>query len=194
MDSKFKLIIDSIGRDRFKFDEPLKDYTFLKVGGPSKLFFIAFTTPELIKIIKMGRELKLPIFVFGTGSKIMMSDVGFDGLVIKNRTKNIQTVSVKGKVTKFGIGVEEALVEVEGGVSINKFCEYLDSQGLKSSEFSQIPGSIGGNLFLNKFLQSKVKSIKVLDLVSEVEEIPADILGLKKHIILSAVFKVKAKN
>lgn len=193
MDSKFKLIIDSFGKDRFKFDEPLKDYTFLNVGGPSKLFFIAFTTPELIKIIKMGRELKLPIFVFGTGSKIMMSDAGFDGLVIKNRTKNIQTVSVKGKVTKSGIGVEEALIEVDSGISINKFCEYLDLQGLDSMEFTHLPGSIGGNLFLSRFLQSKVKSIKVLDWLSEIEQIQVEDLSLKKHIILSAIFRIKAK-
>lgn len=194
MDSKFKLIVDSFGKDRFKFNEPIKDYTALSSGGAVKLFFIAFTASELIKLVKMCRELKLSFFIFGTGSKIMISDAGFEGLVIKNRTKNIQTVSVKGKVTKYGIGVEEALIEVESGVSINKFCEYLDSQGLESSEFLSIPGSIGGNLFLNRFLQSKVKSIKVLDSISEVEEISPDVLSLKKHIILSAVFKMKAKN
>src|SRR3990172_3378489 len=112
MDSKFKLIVDSIGKDRFKFNEPLKDYTASGVGGPAKLFFIAFTERELVNIVSMCRQLKLPHFLFGTGSKIMISDLGFDGLVIKNRTKNIQTVSVKGKVTKFGIGVDEALIEV----------------------------------------------------------------------------------
>ena len=194
MDAKFKLIVDSFGEDRFKFNEPLKDYTALKLGGPVKLFFIAFTQKELIKIVKMCRELKLPLFIFGTGSKIMMSDNVYEGLVIKNRTKNIQTISVKGKVTQYGIGIEEAMVEVESGVSINKFCEYLDSQGLESSEFSNIPGSIGGNLFLNRFLQTRVKSIKILDSISEIEEIVIEDLSIKKHIVLSAVFKVKAKN
>lgn len=193
MDSKFKLIIDSFGRDRFKFDEQIKDYTALNVGGPAKLFFIAFTTSELVKLIKICRDLKLAYFIFGTGSKMMISDAGFEGLVIKNRTKIIKTISVKGKVTKWGIGVEEALIEVDSGVSINKFCEYLDAQGLEKSEFARIPGSIGGNLFLNFFLQSKVKSIKVLDWASEVEEIKAENLRPKKHIILSAIFKIKAR-
>ena len=136
----------------------------------------------------------MSFFIFGTGSKIMISDSGFDGLVIKNRTKNIQTISVKGKVTKFGIGVEEALIEVDSGVSINKFAEFLQSQNLSSSEFSNIPGSIGGNLFLSKFLQNMSKSIKVLDSDGEIEEVSADLLSLKKHIILSAIFKVKAKS
>lgn len=194
MDNKFKLIIDSFGIDRFKFNELLEDYTVSGTGGPAKIFFIAFTTSELVKIIDMCRQLKLPYFLFGSGSKIMISDVGFDGLVIKNRTKNIQTISVKGKVTKFGIGVEEALVEVDSGVSINKLIEYLSSARLETSDIGGTPGTIGGNLFLNRFLQNRTKSIKVLDLKAEIEEISVETLSLKKHIILSAVFRIKAKN
>lgn len=193
MDSKFKLIVDSFGKDRFKFNEPLKDYTASGVGGSARLFFITFTERELVSIITMCRQLKLPYFLFGTGSKIMISDLGFDGLVIKNRTKNIQTVSVKGKVTKFGIGVEEAVVEVGSGVSIKRWVEYLDSQGLESLGFENIPGSIGGNLFLNRFLQNHTKSIKVLDLKSKLEQININSLSLKRHIILSAVFRIKAR-
>lgn len=193
MDNKFKLIIDSFGKDRFKFNEPVKDYTALGVGGPAKLFFIAFTTFELTRIINMCRQLKVPFFLFATGSKIMISDNGFSGLVIKNRTKNIEIISIKGKVSKFGIGVEEALVETEGGVSIGKLVEFLNSQGLASAEFLNLSGSIGGNLFLSKILQKASKSIKVLNLRSQIEEIGSSELSLKKHIILSANFKIKAK-
>ena len=194
MDNKFKLIIDSFGRDRFKFDEPIKDYTASGAGGPVKLFFIAFSKQELIKIISMCKSLRLPYFLFGTGSKIMISDEGFDGLVIKNRTKNIEVLSIKGKATRVGIGLEEATVEVESGVSIGKFVEFLTLQGLSSAEFANMPGSIGGNLFISAVLQSKVKSIKVLDLGEEIEEISVSELRLKKHIILSAVFRLRAKS
>lgn len=193
MDSKFKLIVDSFGKDRFKFDEPVKDYTALGIGGPASIFFIAFTTTELIRIIKMCRQLNIPFFLFCTGTKIMISDSGFDGLVIKNRTKNIQTISVKGKVSKIGIGIEEALVEVDSGVSLGKLVEFLDSQNLSTGGFANLPGSIGGNLFLSQFLQMLCKSIKVLDSDSEIEEISSDELSWKKHIILSATFRVKAK-
>lgn len=193
MDQKFKLIVDSFGKDRFKVNEPLKDHTALGLGGSARLFFIAINIQELVRLIQMSRELKVPFFIFGSGSKMIISDSGFDGLVIKNRTKNIHTVSVKGKVSKFGIGVEEALVEVESGVSVARFQEALDSQGLSSKEFSAIPGTIGGNLFVSRILQNQVKSIKVLTLDSEVEEIEASKLRMRQHIILSAVFKTKAK-
>lgn len=194
MDSKFKLIIDSFGKDRFKSDEMLKDYTFLGLGGPAKLFFIAFTTNELIKIVDMCRRLKLPFFLFGTGSKIMMSDQGFNGLVIKNRTKSIEVISIKGKATRVGIGVEEALVEIDSGVSITKFAEFLQTQGLIYENFVNIPGSIGGNLFVSKILQNMIKSIKVLALNGNILEIGPNELRLNSHIILSAIFRIKAKN
>lgn len=193
MDSRYKLIIDSFGKDRFKMNEELRSYTSLGIGGPADLFFIAFTTTELIKIIQMARELKIPFFLFGTGSKMMISDNGFKGLVIKNRTKKIEIISIKGKASRFGVGIEEALVEVESGVSMAKFAQSLEAQGLANGEFKNIPGSIGGNLFLSKFLQSKVKSIKVLSLRSEVEEIASSELSLKKHVILSSIFRIKAK-
>lgn len=193
MDSKLKLIADSFGHDRFKFNEPLKNHTTLQIGGPAKLFFIAFTLNELIKIIKAVRDLNVPHFILGTGSKSMISDNGFDGIVIKNRTKNIQVVSIKGKVSKFGIGIEEAFIEAESGVSIAKFTEFLNAQNLSSIEFNGMPGSIGGNLLLDHFLQTRTKSIKVLTLRSQIEEIEAPELNFRNHIILSAVFKVKSK-
>lgn len=190
---KYKLIISSFGKDRFKFNEDIKNHTVLNIGGPAEVFFIAFTTNELVKIINMCWELELPFFLLGTGSKVMLSDYGYSGLVIKNRTKNIQTISVKGKVTKYGIGVEEALIEVDSGVSLNKFAQYLESQNLVSDGFLELPGSIGGNLFMNAFLQNKAKSIKVLTQSEDIEQILPHNLALKKHIILSAVFKIRAK-
>ncbi len=194
MDSKFKLIIDSFGKDRFKFDEELKNFTSLEVGGPAKLFFIAFTVTELIKIISMCRQLKLPFFIFGTGSKIMISSQGFKGVVIKNRTSGLAIKGIKGKVSKIGLGVDEALIEAESGISINKLVEFLQVQKLIWQDLESIVGTIGGNLFLNADLQKRVKSIKVLDEFSDIEEISIEQLKIREHIILSVVLICKALN
>lgn len=193
MENKLKLIVNSFGEERFKFNELIKDYTALNIGGPADAFFIVFTTQELIKIITVCRQLKVPFFLIGTGSKIILSDNGFNGLVIKNRSKNISVVSVKGKVTKFGIGVEEALIEADSGISIVKFSEFLSTQKLEFHEFVNMPGSIGGNLFISNVLQSRSKSIKVLSRDGEVEQILPEKLSLKSHVILSAVFNIKAQ-
>ncbi len=191
--NKLKLIASSFGMDRVKLNQPLAEYSALKVGGPADLFFIAFTQNELIKIITFCKDLKTPFFLFGTGSKMMVSEKGFEGVVVKNRTRNIKVVSIKGKVGKGGIGVESALVEVDSGVTMASLVEFLDKQGLSCLEFINTPGSIGGNLFINKHLQQKCESLKVLNQNLVVEKIDVLNISLQKHIILSAVFKVKAK-
>ena len=91
-----------------------------------------------------------------------------------------------------GIGIEEALVEVQSGVSMAAFMEFLETKKLEAEEFKNIPGTVGGNLFLSKTLQNRIKSIKILT-SSQIEEIPASELSLKKHIVLSAIFRIKAK-
>src|SRR3989344_6521577 len=130
MDEKLKLITDSFGKDRVKLNEPLKYHTILESSGLAKLFVIVFTALEIIKIVKMARELKVPVFIFGTGSKIMISDSGFDGVVIKNRTSGVIIKGIKGKVSKTGLGVDEVLIEVESGTSVNKLVESLKNQNL----------------------------------------------------------------
>jgi len=193
MDSRFKLLVDTFGKDKFKFNEPLAPFTTLKIGGPAKLFFIVFSINEIIKLVNFCRQLKLPFLLFGTGSKVLISDKGFEGLVIKNRTRNLKVLSIKGKVSKTGIGVEEALIEAESGVSMINFADFLRGQGLAYKEFEDTAGSIGGNLFLNFNLQEKTENIKVLNMDLKVVTISIRDLNLNKYIILSATFKIKAK-
>lgn len=192
MDEKIKLIADSFGKDRVKLNESLKDYTTGGYGGVAKLFWIAFNVVEITKMVKMARELKVPFFVFGSGSKIMISDKGFDGVVIKNRTSNIAVLGIKGKVSKGGLGVSEVLVEVESGTSIAKLVEFLKKQNLICQDLGEIVGTVGGNLFLNANLKRRVKAVKVLDEYSDIEEITMENLNLKKHIILSVIFNFKS--
>ena len=194
MQDKLKLIKDTFGADKFRDDVLMADITFLKVGGPTKIFFIAFSQNEIIKLVNYCRLLKVPFMIFGTGSKMMISDKGFDGLVIKNRTRDIKIASIKGKVSKVGVGVDEAMVEVESGVSISNFTDFLKNHGLLYEEFIDMPGTIGGNLFLNQSLQSKAQDIKVLNLKGKVENCKPYEVFLGKHIILSAILKMKAKN
>jgi len=61
----------------------LKNYTTFKIGGPAKYFFVAKTKEEVIEAIKLAKKLKLPFFILGGGSNLLVSDKGFDGLVIK---------------------------------------------------------------------------------------------------------------
>jgi len=68
---------------KFKRNVLLKDYTTFKIGGPAKYFYIAKTKTELIEAIKKAKKIKLPFFILGGGSNLLVSDKGFNGLVIK---------------------------------------------------------------------------------------------------------------
>ena len=193
MESKLKLIVTSLDSNRVKFNESVSFHSALSAGGPAKLFVTAFSLNELIKIIEMCTDLTVPFIVFGTGSKMIISDNGFNGVVIKNNTRNIKIVSIKGKVSKFGIGVDQAYIEVDSGVTIKKFVDFLNTQGLVSNEFVNIPGTIGGNLFLNKALQDKTESVQVLNSDMKVEKVSPNVLSLDKHIILNVVLKIKSR-
>lgn len=192
MENKIKLLADSFGKDRVKFDESLISHTAIRSGGSVSLFIIAFTINEIVRIIKLARELKLPFLVFGTGSKILISDKGFIGVVIKNRTSLIAIKGIKGKVSKTGLGVDEALVEADSGTSILKLVEFLKDQNLIWQDLDGLSGSIGGNLFLNKELRSRVKSIKILDEYSDIEDVELAKLNLRKQIILSVILRCKS--
>jgi UDP-N-acetylmuramate dehydrogenase len=62
--------------------EPLKPYTTFKIGGPSRYFLGAGSINELREGLKFAQKHSLPQFVLGGGSNILVSDQGFDGLVI----------------------------------------------------------------------------------------------------------------
>ena len=191
MDEKVKLLADSFGSDKVKLNEPVSEHTALHLGGSAELFFVATHIREIVRMVELAKSLKIPVIVFGTGSKMIISDKGFDGVIIKNRTASIVIVGVKGKVSKEGIGVSEAMVEVESGVSISKLIEFLKKQGLNTDLLNEVKGSLGGNLFLTKALLDQTQKIKVIDETGDITEIEKEDLSLQKHIILSAVLKFR---
>lgn len=192
MDEKAKLLVHSFGSDRTKLNEPISEHVATHLGGPALVFFVASHTREIIRMADMARELKLPVLVVGSGTKMAISDQGFDGVVIKNRTSNIVVVGVKGKVSKVGIGVSEAMVEIDSGVTISKLVEFLKAQSLDFSQIENIPGTIGGNLSLNRSVLELAQKIKVLDEDGEKLEINAIDLRPRRYIVLSAVLKFKS--
>jgi len=61
----------------------LKNFTTFRIGGKTRYFFVAKTKEDLIKAIVAAKKVKLPFFILGGGSNVLVSDGGFKGLVIK---------------------------------------------------------------------------------------------------------------
>ena len=184
------LFISTIGKERIKRNEKLTYYTFSKSSGAAEALYVATTQRELINALDLCRELNLPYFIIGSGTKVLLSSE-VKGVVIKNRTSGLKVAGVKGKISREGLGVEEAYVEAESGVSLNKLNDFLKIQKLRSVDgFSSLHSTVGGSIFLDPVLRDKVQSLLVWD-DGEVEEIK--LLDLKrKQVVLSVIFKFKS--
>lgn len=193
LQDKIKLLIAEFGEERIKTGELLKYHTFSSLGGTAEIFFVATSQSELTRILNLAYELKIPYQIFGSGTKLLVSEKGFSGLVIKNRTGAVKISGIKGKVGASGIGIEEALVEADSGVSLGKLNEFLAEQKLQEiSGFSSLKSTIGGAIFLDQELRMKTQQLKVWDR-GDILNIPLEELNRKIHVVLSVVVKVKSQ-
>lgn len=191
MKEKIKILKQVLGDVRVKLDEPLKYHLENAPPGKGQAFYIATNLKELEQALNLSHELRIPFFLVGSGTKMIIPERGLEGFVIKNRTSGIKISGVKGKVSPLGIGVDEAMVEVESGVSFQKLDEFLKHQGLKQLEFTFSSNStIGGSFSATSQLQVMTQKIKVF---SDREIFDIDILDFKRgDYILSIILKVKS--
>jgi len=132
----------------------LKDFTTYKIGGPAKYFFIAKTRDDLLVAVKVAKNLKLQVFILGGGSNLLISDKGFDGLVIKIETSD---VNIQGNRAVVG-----------AGVNLTKLAYLLADKGLSGLEWAAgVPGTVGGAIYGN----AQAFSTKISDAIESVEAI-----------------------
>lgn len=114
----------------------LSEHTTFRIGGPARYFFEAGNKEELKKALKIAKELNIPFLVLGSGSNILMSDRGFDGLLIKNKADNFT--------------IEDTVLKAESGALLDKLAEETVKKGLSGLEkASGIPGTVGGAVLGN---------------------------------------------
>lgn len=193
MESRIKLLLSYLGENRVKQNIDISEYLQTGLGGLAQAFYIATTTRELVRSAELCQELKIPFLVVGAGSKIAISADGIRGLVIKNRSDNLKVFGIKGKVSRLGIGIEEVFIEADSGATLSKLVEFASAQGLGGLDvLRSSPGTVGGAFFLSPILQEKSHQVKVLTQAGS-QKIKQAPKVLRDDIILSAVFKLKAK-
>lgn len=134
---------------RFKQDVPMSTYTTFKIGGPAEYFVTVRSSDELQECLEMAHLHKIPAFVLGGGSNILVSDKGIKGLVIKNMSSTISLRGMKGLV-KGQISQGEVFVEVDSGVMINQLVRFTIEEGLAGLEMHLgLPGTVGGAIYMN---------------------------------------------
>jgi UDP-N-acetylmuramate dehydrogenase len=116
----------------FREHVPLAAYTTLEIGGPARFFAEVGTENQVVEAFEFAEARNLPIFILGGGSNILVSDAGFDGLVLR--------MALRGIKQQAGDAVVAA-----AGEDWDAFVRWCVEHGLAGIEcLSGIPGSVGG--------------------------------------------------
>ncbi len=127
-----------ISRDKIKYDEPLKNHTSFRTGGPADVLISVSDVRELLCVLKFVEDEKIPYFLLGNGSNVLASDEGFRGAIIKLEGEFLE-VKTDGECISAGTGV-----------TLSKLANAAMNASLSGLEFaSGIPGTLGGALFMN---------------------------------------------
>ena len=195
---KLKNILD---KDELLVNEMMNKHTTFKLGGPAKFFIIPHTRDKIIKIIKLCKEYNIEYFILGNGSNLLVSDKGYDGLVIKINEDNFADLNVKA------LDEKNYKITVGGGMLMKtlaiKMC-LLSLSGLE--DIIDIPGTIGGGIIMNAaftgvkgIISHSLDKVKVITTEGEIKEFSkiecqlryrGSMLKDNKYIIIEATFNL----
>jgi UDP-N-acetylmuramate dehydrogenase len=115
---------------------PLAEKTTLKIGGAARFFVEAKSESDVVEAVRFAEENSLKIFILGGGSNVLISDEGFDGLVLQ--------IALKG-ISSFKEADETIFVTAYAGEDWEEFVAYCVGENLAGVEcLSGIPGFVGG--------------------------------------------------
>jgi len=111
-------------------NEPLSKHCSYRIGGPARYFYVASKLADLKEVFLLAKKEDLKVFLLGSGTNVLFSDKGFDGLVLKNECDKID--------------VEGNLVRAEGGAPLSKVILTARKAGLTGLEpWWGMPGTVG---------------------------------------------------
>jgi len=177
---------------------PLHDKNWFRTGGPAAFYAEPTTEVEFAQAVTWAHSQRLPVQLIGAGANMLIADQGFAGLIIRPALQTIAYEQVDGAT---------ALVTAGAGVDFGELINFcLQRQALGLEEFSGIPGTVGGSVFINihyfEFLLSQfIVTARVIHAKTGlVEEVGVDwfkfgynysTLHLGDYYVLSATFKLR---
>ncbi|MDY6262820.1 MAG: UDP-N-acetylmuramate dehydrogenase [Fibrobacter sp.] len=120
-------------------NEPMNKHTSFKVGGPARYFVKAESLDDLKKAFNLASEKGIPFFILGNGTNLLVSDKGFDGVII----------TLAGEfslIEDLGNGA----FKVGAAVPLGRFARSVLKQGFAGiHKLAGIPGTLGGAIYMN---------------------------------------------
>lgn len=193
-----KLSIYELFKDRdfgeILFDEPMKNHTSFKIGGPADVLIIPDNEEDIIEAIKFCRENNIKFFIMGNGTNLLVKDTGIRGAVIK----------VANGFDKIDITGDR--VFCQSGALLKKVADEVLKNSLTGFEFAcGIPGTIGGAITMNAGayggeMKDIVTKVRALDRNNNIVELSNEDMKFRYRgssvidqdlIVLSVEFKLE---
>ena len=180
---------------RIQEQVPLAPYTTFRIGGPARYFCEVTSQDELLEAVTFARERSLPLFVLGGGSNLLVSDSGFDGLVLH--------IKIAGAIIIDGYRDDmprktSVTYKVPAGMDWDAFVLHVSEAGVTGIEcLAGIPGLIGGAPIQNigaygQEVSSSILSVRALDLETlDFVTLPSKLCGFAYR---SSIFNTTHRN
>src|SRR5579863_3922771 len=124
-----------------KTDIPLADKNWFGTGGSARFYCEPSTTQEFQEALIFANMHQTELFILGQGANILISDDGFDGIVIRPQLTTIEILNIHDGY---------AHVKAGAGTTMPNLIDYcLVNNLLGLEEFSGIPGTVGGSVYIN---------------------------------------------
>ena len=131
-------LVDISGEQNVLQNEPMKRHTTFRIGGPCDIFIKPRSIEEIRQIIEVVKENKVPYYVVGNGSNLLVSDDGYRGVII-NLFNNFSDITVEGNT-----------ITASAGALLGKIGYTALKNSLTGFEFATgIPGTLGGAVVMN---------------------------------------------
>ncbi len=193
-DSRIKEIFDKgLFKGEVRFEEPMSAHTSLRIGGPAEIMAFPEDPMSLKNILIAAKRDQVPVFIFGGGTNLLVSDEGIGGIVIALKTFN------KIEFTRDS-NDKKAMLYVGAGAPLAKLINFAQKNGCRGIEaLAGIPGYWGGAVYMNAGsfgveVKDVLVSVALMDMNGEIRILKKDQLNFsyrssnlpESSIILSA--------
>lgn len=133
-------------KGEIRLNEPMSRHTSFRIGGPADVFAVPRDRSDLSLLIRETAARKLPVFILGAGTNLLVRDGGLRGVVI-----SMERISgIKEERRYRSIGGMYCVVRVEAGAMLPRLLGFAAERGLSGLEFAAgIPGTVGGAVCMN---------------------------------------------
>lgn len=124
--------------DRILTQEPMKNHTTFRVGGPADICFFPKSAGEIRQAMAAAQKLGVPCMIMGNGSNMIVRDGGIRGLVIILGDRFAE------------IKVDGTRIFCQAGAPLSRIAAAALDNSLTGLEFAAgIPGTLGGGVVMN---------------------------------------------